>query len=748
LPTVARATRPRRKAAEAARPHRRPRRPRRRAGYDRDGAFARLGWLLATRPGWVLAATAAAVAVAVVWGAGVFGALSPGGFEDPSSGSARAQRLVEQRFPGSEPDLVLLYESSRWSVNDRPFRTAVERQLGGLDDDLVRGAASYWSTGSPGMVSEDRHETFVQLALRGEDDDGKALAYEGLRDELRGPADGIELRVGGDVAVFSDVTEQSQKDIERAERLTLPVTLVLLVCVFGGLVAAGLPLLVGAVSILGALTVVRLLTTLTDVSVFAVNIIVMLGLGLSIDYALLVVTRYREERAVAGDVPEALVRTLATAGRTVAFSGATVSISLASLLLFPQPFLRSMGLGGMAAVLVAVVSALTVLPAVISLLGCRVDSLRVVRPRPQARHRRELLGRWHRLALGVMRRPVAVAVLVASALLVMGSPFLGVSFGSADHKALPDSAGSRVVAERLAAEFPSASGRPVEVVVTSDDGSAPRGAAVREYASELAGLPGVTAAEVRDTARDAARIDVRMSYGDQSSEARRVVEAVRDVRPPDGTEVVVGGPTAQLDDLLTSLARTVPLMLAVMVLVTLVFLFLAFGSVVLSVKAVVLNVLSLSASFGLIVLVFQEGHFAGPLGVSATGTVDPTTPLLMLAVVFGLSMDYEVFLLSRIREEWDRTQDNTYAVAAGLQHTGRIITSAAALFVVVIAAFSTSDVLFIKLLGLGMMTAVVIDATLVRMLLVPATMQLLGRANWWAPAPLARLWQRHGLRHG
>jgi RND superfamily putative drug exporter len=688
------------------------------------------------------------VAVAVSWGTGVFGSLSPGGFEDPASSSARAQRFIEQRFPGSEPDLVLMYGSSRWTVEDKPFRSAVERQVGELDDGVVRAAASYWSTQSPAMVSQDHHETFVVVTLRPQGEEAKARAYEELQEELKDPAKGVELQVGGDVAVSSDVSEYSQKDMERAEMLALPVTLVLLVWVFGGVVAAGLPLLVGAVSILGALTVVRLLTMVTDISVFAVNIIVMLGLGLCIDYALLVVTRYREERAATGDVRHALVRTVSTAGRTVAFSGATVAISLASLLLFPQPFLRSMGLGGIAAVLVAVLSALTVLPALIVVLGHRVDSLRVVRSRQEARHRRERAGAWHRLAVRVMRRPVVVAGLVVGVLLVMGAPFLGVTFGSVDHRALPDSAPSRIVAERLAADFPSASGHPVNVVVRSDDGSSLDQKAVQRYTRELASLPGVTTATIQDVAPDAARVEAHLAYDDQSREARGVVEAVRDLPAPTGADVLVGGPTAQVDDLLTSLGQTAPRMFAVMMLVTLLFLFLAFGSVVLTVKAVVMNVLSLSASFGLIVLVFQDGHLAGPLGVSATGAVDPTTPLLMLAVVFGLSMDYEVFLLSRIREEWDRTHDNSYAVAAGLQHTGRIITSAAALFVVVIAAFSTSDVLFIKLLGLGMMTAVVIDATLVRVLLVPATMQLLGRANWWAPGPLARFWDRYGLRHG
>jgi RND superfamily putative drug exporter len=721
----------------------------RRHGRRSDGILHRLGLVFATRAGWVLATAASVAVVAVLWGAGVFASLSPGGFEDPASGSAQAQRIVDERFPGAEPDLILLYSSSRGTVDERAFRHPVQSQLAALDERSVLSTASYWSTGSTAMVSRDRRATFVLVTLRGSGDEEKAAAYERVRDQLTPPAEELRLQVGGDVAVFADVTAQSEKDIRRAEMVSMPVVLVLLVLVFGSLVGAVLPLLVGAMAILGALTVLRVLTTVTDVSVFAVNIIVMLGLGLSIDYALLVVTRFREEIAGSrdrADVGPAVARTLATAGRTVAFSGLTVAISLASLLLFPQPFLRSMGLGGIAAILVAVTTSLTLLPALMGVLGHRVDAVRLVPARPEPRHRRERLGAWHRLALKVMHRPLTTGVLVVSALLLSGAPFLGVVFGSPGHRALPESFESRVVAERLSAEFASEGALPIEVVVRGEGGSALEASALRRYEQQLGAVPDVTEVRVQDSARDAVRIFVQTDHGEQSPEARRVVDAVRAVPAPAGADVLVGGPAAQLDDMLASLSGTAPTMVAVMALVTLVLLFVAFGSVVLPIKAVVLNVLSLSASFGLLVVVFQEGRLASALGVSATGSVDPTTLLLVMAVIFGLSMDYEVFLLSRIREEWQRTGDNTYSVAAGLQHTGRIITSAAGLFVVVIGAFSTSDVLFIKMLGLGMVAAVVIDATLVRILLVPATMQLMGRLNWWMPKPLERLWERrvHG----
>jgi len=507
-----------------------------------------------------------------------------------------------------------------------------------------------------------------------------------------------------------------------------------------------MPLVVGGLAILGAFTALRLITLVTDVSVFAINIVTMLGLGLAIDYALFIVSRFREELAAqpAGrqGVEDALVRTVATAGRTVAFSGVTVAISLAGLLLFPQMFLRSMAFGGIAAVLVAMAAALTVLPALLAVLGPRINAGSVpwLRRRPD-RATDGSGGAWYRVAHSVMRRPLAYMAVIVVGLLALGLPFRNVTFGGIDARALPAGTQSRQVSQTLDRDFTRNATTAIEVVVSGADAADLRG-----YTERLRALPGATGAQVTQTAADTSRIAVRYDADPISSRARQLVADVRAVDPPVGSRVLVGGDTAELVDLLGSLGRTLPWMAAFVGLVTFVLLFLAFGSVLLPLKAIVMNLLSLTASFGALVWIFQQGHLSGLLGFTPTGTVEATQPILMLAIAFGLSMDYEVFLLSRVREQWGRTGNNTTAVATGLQRTGGIITSAALLLVVVIGAFATSGITFIKMIGVGMIIMLMIDATVVRALLVPATMRLLGRYNWWAPRPLARFCLRYGYR--
>jgi RND superfamily putative drug exporter len=584
--------------------------------------------------------------------------------------------------------------------------------------------------------------------LAADTEDGRMEAYDALEPRLREAPAGLDVSIGGNEAIASDITTQVSEDIAKAEQLSLPIVLVLLVVVFGGLTAASLPLAVGGLAILGSFTMLRLLSLATDVSIFAVNIVTMLGLGLAIDYGLFVVSRFREELHAGATTEQALVRTMTTAGRTVAFSGVTVAIALASLLLFPQVFLRSMGFGGMAAVLVAMVGALTVLPALLAVLGHRVDSLRIPFLRRRARTREPARNAWYRLAHSVMRRPVAYVAVIVPLLLVAGLPFLRVEFGGVDHRALPDGTESRLVAETLLTDFPGGGTTTIDPVVTFADGSvdAADRAAVEGFADEVLALPDVVSVDMAGEGDGSVLLSVRHSNEGISAPARDLVEEIRDLPEPEGAEVLVGGRAAELQDLLSSLGSTLPWMGLFVVGVTLVLLFLAFGSVVLPVKAVAMNVLSLSASFGALVWIFQDGHLSSWLGFTSTGAIEATQPILMLALAFGLSMDYEVFLLSRVREEWDRTGDNTTAVAAGLQRTGRIITSAALLLVVVIGAFSTSGIVFIKMIGIGMIIAILVDATIVRALLVPATMRLLGHWNWWAPGPLARFWARHGIR--
>jgi trehalose monomycolate/heme transporter len=477
------------------------------------------------------------------------------------------------------------------------------------------------------------------------------------------------------------------------------------------------------------------------VSVFALNVVTILGMGLAIDYGLFVVSRFREELRRGLSVEDAVARTMATAGRTVAVSGLTVAVALAGLTIFPQVFLRSMGFGGIAAVAVAMVAALTLLPALLSVLGHRVDALAI---RPLLRRRRAAAsdsGRWSRLADSVMRRPVLYAVGIIAVLVALGLPFLRVTFGGIDERALPAGTESRVVAETLDRDFAANATAPIEAVVTAPGGQAD----VTSWVAAVRALPGVTSADVTGSAGDYSRVSIGYTADPISGTARDLVTRVRDLTPPDDGSVLVGGRTAELSDLLSSIGSRLPWMAAFVVGSSFVLLFLAFGSVLLPVKAVLMNVLSLGASFGAIVWIFQEGHLSGLLDFTSTGTLEATQPILVLALVFGLSMDYEVFLMSRIREQYDLTGDNTRAVATGLQRTGGIITSAALLLVVVIGAFSFSGITFIKLIGVAMIIAILVDATVVRALLVPATMRLLGPANWWAPKPLARVYRKYGI---
>ena len=692
--------------------------------------FESLGLFVHRRRRWVIAGALVLIAFASVWGTQVFGALKSGGFDDPSSDSSRAITIINERIGPADGELVVLYQSASMTVDDPAFRSAVTGTLAKLPRSDVAGAGTYWNTHSAGLVSKDRHATYASIRLNGSGLGARQAAYERIKDDLAAP--GLTSLRGGPIAVNGQLNEQTAKGLARAEMISTPILLILLVIIFGSLVSALLPLTIGGVAILGAFTALRVLTSFTDVSTFAINIVTMLGLGLAIDYALFIVTRYREELGRTDSAGEALARTMATAGRTVAFSGITVAIALGGLLFFPQMFLRSMGLGGMAVVLVDMLAALTILPALLALLGKRVDALRLVRRRAPSPDR----GAWFRLAHSVMRRPVLYAVGVTAVLLALGAPFLGIRFGSVDVRSLPPGAEGRTVSATLDRDFAHGTLSPIDVVVAGNVARPDLDA----YLGRLRATKGVSSADVVGTGNGAVHVAVRTPADPQSRDARDVVNRIRSLDAP--TRAYVGGETAQLSDLLSSLGRVLPWTALFVGVVSFALLFAALGSIVLPLKALLMNVLSLSAAFGVMVWGFQDGHLAGVLGFTSTGTVEASQPVLILAVAFGLSMDYELFLLSRIREEWNRTGDNTAAVATGLQRTGAIITNAALLLAVVIGAFTTSGIMFIKLIGVGLLAAVVVDATLVRGMLVPATMRLLGRANWWLPKPLRRLHTR------
>jgi RND superfamily putative drug exporter len=708
--------------------------------------FESWGRVVYARRRLILVLAAIVVVAAAVWGTRVFGALqSAGGFSAPGAQSQQESDLAARAFGRDTADVVVLYTSPRLTVHDGAFRTSVTRVLAALPASEVRSSATYWSTRSPQFASADGHATYAVLELSGGTDSARTASFRAIEGRLSAP--GLSTQVGGQVPTMSAISKQVTSDIGRAEGISMPVLLILLLVIFGSLAAASLPLAIGGIGILGSFAALRLLTLVTDVSIYSINITTILGLGLAIDYGLFMVSRFREELHRQDTTEDAVAATLATAGRTVAVSGVTVAVALASLMLFPQVFLRSMGYGGVATVLVDMLAALTVLPALLAVLGPRVNALRV-RRHVQRPVRDEQSGAWYRIARSVMRRPVAYVVVILLVLLALASPFRSITWGGTDARALPAGAPARVVAEVLNRDFPGNPSSPIEVVTRlAGPASAPaQQAALATYVRSLERVPGVSSAALTGVRGDIARADLRYAADPYSATARDIVTAVRAVPPPAGGRAYVGGVTAQLVDELSSLGHTLPWMALVMCLATFVLLFLAFGSVVLPLKAIVMNVLSLSATFGVIVWIFQEGHLSGLLRFTPTGTIDPSMPILMLAIIFGLSMDYEVFLLSRIRERYDVTRDNTAAVASGLQRTGGLITSLAFLLVIVVGAFSASGITFIKLMGVGMIVALVVDATIVRILLVPATMRLLGRANWWAPGPLRRLYRKYGIR--
>jgi trehalose monomycolate/heme transporter len=695
----------------------------------------------------VLMIAALGIVAAATWGTGVFTTLqSAGGFAPPDSQSQREADLTARAFGRDAGDVVLLYSSKDLTVQSAAYRSAVARSLARLPRDRVESLQTYWSTGAPQFVSSDGRVTYAVLELAGVSDAARITSFTAIKSDFG--AAGLTVRAGGQIPTEAAINSEVTGDIGRAEAISLPVLLVLLLIIFGSLAAASLPLAIGGIGIIGSFAALRLLTLATPVSIYSINITTIMGLGLAIDYGLFMVGRFREELNRQPTVEEAVARTVATAGRTVAVSGVTVAVALASLMLFPEVFLRSMGYGGVATVLVDMLAALTVLPALLAVLGPKVNALRVrraIRP-PRAE---DTAGGWYRLARSVMRRPVAFVVIIVVVLLALGSPFLKVTWGGTDARALPAATAPRVVSAALARDFPGNVTAPIEALVQFAGpiaASPARQAQLAAYAGLLRQVPGVSGAQVTGARGDVARIDVRYRPDPLSAQARRLVQRLRAVPVPAGARAYVGGQTAQLADELASLSATLPWMALVMAVATFVLLFLAFGSVVLPVKAIVVNLLSLSATFGVVVWIFQQGHLSGLLRFAPTGTLDPTMPILMLAIIFGLSMDYEVFLLSRVRERFDVTGDNTEAVASGLQQTGGVITSAALLLVIVIGAFSASGITFIKLMGIGMIVALVVDASIVRVMLVPATMRLLGWVNWWAPRPLRGMYARYGIR--
>ncbi|WDT91678.1 MMPL family transporter [Streptomyces sp. SCSIO-PteL053] len=728
------------------------------------------GWtrFVTARPRLALLATLVITALAVFAGSGVADRMGSGGWQAPDAESTYATEVLAREFPASQPNLLLLVDSGSAGVDDPAVAAEAARLTERLKAEQgISGVGSYWETASPALRSEDGKEAIIAARIGG-DEKTAGETLDRLAPAFAGERGPVTVSLGGPVAVQHEMQTIIQEDLLRAELIALPVTLVLLVMVFGSAVAAMLPLAVGIVAILGTNAVLRGLTEFTDVSVFAMNLTTALGLGLAIDYALFIVRRFREELAAGADTRTAVGTTLRTAGRTVLFSALTVAVSLSAMLVFPQYFLRSFAYAGIAVVLLAAAAALILLPAALVLLGPRINALdlrRVLRRRKKAATAGAAAagaaaggagaspiagadaspGRgWAWLGALVMRRAPVFAIVTTVGLLLLGLPFLGVKFGTADDRQLPASAESRVVQEHIRDGFPGSPGGGLEVLAEGQ-GSPADHAALKDRIQQL---PGVLRVDGPVADGPVAYYSVLPKGEAVGEQAQQLVRDLRAMPSASSLDTSVTGTAAVLVDSKDAIADRLPWALAIIVVVTLLLVFLLTGSVLIPLQAVVLNALSLTAMFGAVVWVFQDGNLSGLLAFTSTGDIETTLPVLMFCVAFGLSMDYGVFLISRIKEEYDRTGDHEHSVTFGLRHTGGLITAAAVILAVVMVAIGTSRVTNTKMLGLGIALAVLMDAMVVRSLLVPAVMKLMGRSTWWAPAPLRAFHRRFGLSEG
>ncbi|MGH2378690.1 MAG: MMPL family transporter [Candidatus Limnocylindria bacterium] len=729
-----------------------------------------------------------------------------------TSESGRALAIMRDELPqASGSSFSLLFSSDTMTATDPAFRTEVEAAIAEIRaDGRVRAVTTPWDTEQPQarLVSSDGRRALVVVAV--EDDINVAQDYY---EELRATVatDTLEVIGTGNIAITHDFNVILESDLLRAELVSLPLALVLLVLVFATVVAALIPLGIGVLAVVGGVAGTFLLSQVTEVSQYALNVVTLIGLGVAIDYSLFVVNRFREELRKGMSTEDAIARAMSTAGRAITFSGVTVAIGLSGMLFYQGTFLASMGQAGAIVVAFALLYGLTFLPALLSVIGPRVDTWRVPLPRG-----REGRGFWHDLSVWVMKRPVLVLVPVLAAILLTASPFLRLHMANGDVTMLPTHAESRRGYDILVAEFPEYDKNQVTVLVRYAEGDPLTGEripALHAFHQRLEALPDVltvespfgidarstgllnalctfppgrggapqcppgvdpvsgelsaaayqqiylpgTRSQIPEPYRAAIESGLRQSVGDQivvfsvltaeekvSDEAQALVRTIRDMATPPGSEVLVTGLTAFDIDVVEFIVGRTPFAIAWVMIATYLVLFLLLGSVILPLKAVVMNLLSIATSFGAMVWIFQEGNLAEQLAFTPA-PLDPTLPVILFCTVFGLSMDYEVLLLSRIQEEYVRTGDNTRSVAEGLERSGRLITGAAAIMVGVFGAFALAEVLVIKAIGLGMALAVAIDATLVRALVVPSTMRLLGRVNWWAPRPLARLYRRLAL---
>jgi putative drug exporter of the RND superfamily len=741
-------------------------------GYE---VLQRIAQLAIAAPRRVIAVVALAMVAVGLFGIPVAKSLSAGGLEDPNSESASATRLLTEKF--GEGDVGLLIVVSAPDRFDSPQARAVATEIIGRlqRSGHVAKVNSAWTSPPPAaaaLISRDHKSGLIVAGIIGDASDQQA-STKSLVAQLPQGRDGVVVRSGGQAMVNLQITEQSKRDLVSTEMFVLPLSFLVLVWVFGGLFAAALPVAVGVMAILGSLAVLRVITFFTDVSVFALNLTTAMGLALAIDYTLLIISRFRDEMGEGASREQALMTTMASAGRTVLFSATTVALAMAVMVVFPIHFLRSFAYAGVATVAFAAVAALVVTPAAIMLLGDRLEALDVrrlirralSRPEPEVRSVHQQF--WYRSTKFVMRHAVPIGLAVVALLLMMGAPFLGVRPGLPDDRVLPASASAHQVGDQLRQEFADNAATAVSIVIPDAARVAP--AEMKRYATDLSRVPNVASVSAptglfvagrpagpptapTGQVQGSALLTVESTAPLFSDRSETQLDRLHAVSTPGGRAVEFAGTAQTNRDTVHAITSRLPVVLGLIAVVTLVLLFLLTGSVVLPVKALVLNVLSLSAAFGAIVWIFQDGHL-GALGTTATGTLVANMPVLLFCIAFGLSMDYEVFLVSRIREFWrgfgaDRPQtsaDNDESVALGVAHTGRVVTAAALIMAISFAALAAAHLSALRMFGVGLTLAVLVDATLVRMVLVPAFMHVMGRWNWWAPKPLARLHQRIGI---
>ncbi len=700
--------------------------------------FEKLGSFIFRRRKGILVFFLLATVVTGAIGSLAFGKLDSGGYSDKSSESAVATDYIIKKFKVQEPIVTLVVDSST-GIDDAQVAAkgaALEKEIQSVKG--VSKTYSFWSTGgAASMRSTDGKAAFILVYANLKADDWKGFGEIGsiIQKRFDGSYKGLKVYAGGGAVITHAINHRIEKDLLLAESIAIPLTFLLLIFVFGAMVASAMPLLVGAIAILGSFFLIYLLTHFTNVSVFALNLITGLGLGLGIDYALLMVNRFREELHHGSSIEEATITTVSTAGKTVFYSGLTVLVTMASLLFFPLDFLKSFGYAGIAVISIAILGAVIALPAVLAVLGNKVDKGVVRRSAITPKED----GRWARTARTVMHRPIPVVLGALTILTIMALPMMSISFAQVDSRVLPASDRAALSTQIIETRFSGLIGSPIDVVVPNGVG---RESEISDFLNQVKKVDGIVRIGSLENFGQDIRVQVISSFASRSTASEKIIHSIRALHRPAGT--LIGGAAADFTDSQDGIARKLPLALGWIALTVLILIFIFTGSIILPIKAILLNALSLMATLGAITWIFIDGHLKWLVGdFTVTGTLDTGTVILVAVVVFGLSMDYELFLLSRIREEHLSGKSNVESVAVGLQRSARIITAAALLLAVVFAAFMTSGVTSIKMLGFGVSLAVLLDATLVRALLVPALMRLFGERNWWAPHWMQRFTLKH-----